>query len=187
MEGTLEHLRKLAAEKGFDELENVWMGAAESPRDVGERLDAFLDIAEVILSQERETGRTGALLELLVASLSEATPPRVRLRYQGLLVRCFPANKEHRAAFAELFEGLHPLASAERAFYEASGYPSGANPAAALARLERLLRFREGAYVFHRSGWGIGRVTAVDPFLKQVKVDLEHKRDHRIAIEAVDS
>jgi transcription elongation factor GreA len=57
----------------------------------------------------------------------------------------------------------------------------------ALRRLTRLLEFREGAYVFHRSGWGVGRVLAVDPFLKQVKVDLEHKRDHRIAIDAVDS
>ena len=63
----------------------------------------------------------------------------------------------------------------------------GADYGAALARLERLLLFQEGAYVAHGSGWGVGTVVSVDPFLKQIKVDLENKKGHRIAIDAVDS
>jgi len=183
----LGNLRRLAASRAFDELENLWIEAVESPQVVGDKLGSFVDVAEAVFRAAKEASRAGALAELLLGSLGESTQPQDAIRLYGLLVRCFPGKKDYRAAFAERYERAYPLASAERVFYEASGFTTGANPAQALTRLEKLLKFREGSFVYHASGWGVGKVLAVDPFLKQVRVDLEHKKDHRIAINAVDS
>jgi transcription elongation factor GreA len=163
------------------------MDALENPQQAAQHLTGFLDVAEVILSSPKDASRAGPLLELLLPVSTDSAPPQQVLRIYAGLVRAYPSKKDYRAAFAERFERLHPLASPERVFYEASGFATHQNPAAALSRLEKLLRFREGAYVVHASGWGVGKVLAVDPFLKQVRVDLEHKKDHRIAIDAVDS
>ena len=187
VERILEDLRRLATEGSLDRLETLWMETVGNAQQVSARLGGFLDIAEGVCKQEKEAGRAGAMLELLVECVSDVTPPPDALRLYGLLVRCIPAQKAYRVAFAERFERHYPLASAERVFYEASGFATSPNPPLALVRLEKLLRFREGSHVFHASGWGVGKVLSVDPFLKQVRVDLEHKKDHRIAIHAVDS
>ena len=187
VERILDDLRRLASEQSFERFEALWMEAAENLTQVAPKIHAFLDLAESVVQRSKEAPRVGTLLELVSGAVSDATPAPQAVRYFGLLVRCFPTNKEYRSGFADRFEKLYPLASAERVFYEASGFSGAANPAQALVRLEKLLRFREGSYVVHPSGWGVGKVLAVDPFLKQVRVDLEHKKDHRIAIHAVDS
>jgi transcription elongation GreA/GreB family factor len=183
----IAELQKLAAGKHLDRLESVWIEAAENAQLVRDQLEGFLEVAEAVLGAEKDPSRAGALLELLQGAINESASPVTGLRYLGLLVRANPGQRQHRAEFAERFEKLYPLASPERAFYEASGFAASPTPAAALVRLERLLKFREGAFVYHASGWGVGKVTAVDPFLKQVKVDLEQKKDHRIAINVVDT
>ncbi len=183
----LEDLRRLATEGSLDRLERLWMETVGDAQRASDRLGELLDVVEFVVRQERDPGRAGGMLELLAESVSDATAPAEALRLYGLLVRCFPSDKAHRAAFAERFDRLYPLASAERAFYDASGFATSQSPAQALVRLEKLLLFREGCYVNHASGWGVGKVLSVDPFLRQVRVDLEHKKDHRIAIDVVDS
>ena len=187
IERKLAQLRSLVAERKLDRVEDVWMEAMEDPEGVGQRIEAFLDVAESFLDQIKDKERAAALLELLLPTFDEASHGRSALRLYWLLVKAVPERKDYRAGLAERFERHYPLASPERAFYEASGYTGSSDPLAALGRLDRLLRFKQGAYVYHRSGWGVGKVLTVDPFLKQVKVDLEHKKDHRIAIDAVDS
>jgi len=186
-EKAADRLRGLLVERNFNRFEDVWLEAVEDPQLVSAQLAVFLDVNEALAAAEKSTGRSGALLELLPSCVSESTPPEDVLRLHKLLVYCFPANKEYRAAFSECFEKTYPLASAERVFYEASGFSTARDPKAALTRLERLLKFRQGAHVFHESGWGLGKVLAVDPFLRQVRVDLEHKKDHRIAANVVDT
>jgi transcription elongation GreA/GreB family factor len=185
LEGAIARMRAFLEERRYPQLEDVWMDVLENPEGVPPVVDQLIGVAECLVRDERERARGGSLLELLAPLLGEGIPERSTLRAYELLVQAFPEKKDHRASFAECFERVYPLASPERALYEASGF--AASGARALERLNRLLEFREGAYVHHRSGWGVGRVLAVDPFLKQVRVDLEHKRDHRIAIDAVDS
>ena len=183
----LDGIRKHAQEGNFDRLEEAWIEALQNSQQVSAHLDLLLDTVEPFVGDERKVDRVGTLLELVLPGLGEGTAARPALRLHWLLVRCFPDKREYREGFCERYERLYPVASAERAFYEVCGFPGCADPVQALARLERLLRYREGAYVYHRAGWGVGRVVAVDPFLKQVKVDLEHKQGHRIAIDVVDS
>src|SRR5262245_15301403 len=150
-------------EKDFARLEDLWMQAMEVPGHVASRLELFLDTAEGLLRGAGEVTRVGTLLELLLSCLVETTPANLGLRLYWLLLRCFPSKKEYRAGFSERFEGIYPLVSPERAFYEVSGLATSANPSGALSRLEKLLKFKAGAHVFHASGWGVGKVVAVDP------------------------
>ncbi|MHC4548497.1 MAG: GreA/GreB family elongation factor [Planctomycetota bacterium] len=48
--------------------------------------------------------------------------------------------------------------------------------------LDRYLTFAEGAYVFHRGGWGYGVVAEFDPDEERMVVDFQKKPGHRIGI-----
>lgn len=188
LETLLADLHNHCLDGNFDRLEAVWFQAIETaPEQVGSCLESFLKAGEGFLDDDKKLDRLGALLELLLSCLGDDAPPRQTLRLYWLLIYCLPEKVEYQTEFSQRFEQLYPLASAERAFYDSCGFTTGLDPVAALQRLERLLRFREGAFVYHASGWGVGKVVAVDPFLKQIKVDLEAKPQHRISIDVVDS
>lgn len=190
-ESPLDAIQRAAAEGYIDRFEELWMETLEAGEPEASSLDQLLDAAEVFArradGKETLRSRLGALFELLLSVTGESTAAPAMLRIHQLLLTAFPQKRDRLSAFTECFEAVHPAVSAERAFYEACGFPSCLDPAASLRRLERLVRFRDGAYVLHGSGWGMGRVLSVDPFLRQVQVDLEHKKGHRIAIDAVDS
>lgn len=48
--------------------------------------------------------------------------------------------------------------------------------------LDRLLLFREGTYVKHKSGWGIGRVISIHPDRMEMMIKLQKKDNHRMDI-----
>ncbi|MCZ6574005.1 MAG: hypothetical protein O7C98_12675, partial [Planctomycetota bacterium] len=50
--------------------------------------------------------------------------------------------------------------------------------------LDRLLTFEEGAYVFHRGGWGHGEVVEFDAAEEEMVIDFQRKRGHRIGIQS---
>jgi transcription elongation factor GreA len=50
--------------------------------------------------------------------------------------------------------------------------------------LDRYLTFGEGAYVFHRGGWGYGVVTDFDPEQERMVVDFQRKPGHQIGIQS---
>ena len=187
--GTGESLAAAVSSLNMDEVEQAWMEALGDGAVDGKKLESLVEHAATLWRNlpEEQRPRLGPLLDLLLSSVNTDTPSPALLQLHWHLVHVFPQKRKHSAAFSECFEEIYPVASAERAYYEASGFANAGNPSASLTRLETLLKFREGAYVFHESGWGVGRVTAVDPFLKQVRVDLEEKPGHRIAIDAVDS
>lgn len=181
-------LRSALESKALDELESLWIEVAEEPDLPGSKLDALVDIARA-LTEQGEGERAAALLELLGPAFAEAEPgthPSL-VRYFDLLARLLPTDADVRRSLIEHFEAHHGPTTAERAFFECCGIRESGHSGKALERLDRLMKFREKACVYHEAGWGMGEVLAVDPFLKQVKVDLEHKKDHRIAIDAVDS
>jgi transcription elongation GreA/GreB family factor len=186
-EAKLAELRALLQACRFEQLESAFMDLLEAPELSSEVLEALIEIGEKLL-EAGEGPRAGAVMELLLpAARSLEGSLDLQLRIYELLVRVFPQKREYRVLFLEAFESLHGPTSAERAFLAASGLQEAASPVAALDRLRHLLKFRAGACVYHAAGWGVGEVLSVDPFLKQIRVDLAQKKDHRIAIHAVDS
>ncbi len=180
-------LKEYAAANDLDRFEDRWMEALGAGDLESSAMEALLDAAEVALDRQDSTHRLATLLELLCACIAEDTTARVTLRLFWHLLRFFPENRSYLNIFCEAYVQVYPVASPERAFFDAASVAQSSDVAGSLARLDSLLRYREGAFVFHRSGWGVGRVLSVDPFLKQVRVDLEEKKDHRIAIDVVDS
>jgi transcription elongation factor GreA len=180
-------LRDLARQGKFGELETIWID--EVGKDLNpERLSGLLDAAAEVLARG-DRALTGALLELLLPALGGpgVVVSEPALRLHELLVRLFPQKRAYRAAYCECLEALFSPSTPERAFYSVSRVADSGDPVAALDRFQKLAKFRAGACVYHPSGWGVGEVLAVDPYLKQVRVNLEHKKDHRIAMDAVDS
>ena len=49
--------------------------------------------------------------------------------------------------------------------------------------LDRYLTFAEGAYVYHRGGWGYGVVAEFDPAEEKMVVDFQRKPGHQIGIQ----
>ncbi len=183
----LSQLRELAASRDYSRLEETWIEAIGEGVVDSQTLEGLIDVAESIQENDRSDAPLGTLLELLGSCVDDETPARLSLRLFSMLAREDPRNRQHREAFCDSFEKHYPMASPERAFYDAVQVRESSDLLGALTRLERLMLYREGAYVFHASGWGMGKVLGVDPFLKQVRVNLEEKPDHRIAVDAVDS
>ncbi|MFI5402481.1 MAG: transcription elongation factor GreA [Planctomycetota bacterium] len=50
--------------------------------------------------------------------------------------------------------------------------------------LDRYLAFSEGAYVYHRGGWGYGVVAEFDPAEEKMVVDFQRKPGHQIGIQS---
>ncbi len=186
-------LREYAESRDIDRLEESWMETLGGGDLEPSHLEALLEVAESVLEDggaAHSVGtlrRLGTMLELLCACVSDDTPARITLRLFRMLLQLYPENRSYRNVYCESYERVYPVAAPERAFYEAVGIPDSTDIRASLERLDSLLRYREGTYVFHESGWGVGKILGVDPFLRQVRVDLEEKPDHRIAIDAVDS
>ncbi|MGH7162466.1 MAG: transcription elongation factor GreA, partial [Planctomycetota bacterium] len=68
-------------------------------------------------------------------------------------------------------------------FLTKSGLAGGEGaPRAQVDSVDRYLTFEEGAYVFHRGGWGYGVVVEFDAAQEQMVVDFQRKRGHRIGI-----
>ena len=184
----LDELRKALEERKYDDLENIWMELAESPESVENTLDSLTAVARGLVSAG-EKARAAAMMELIYPAVTESSSEldEKRLAFYELLLRVVPGNQEYRTVFADAFEELHGPTSVERCFFECCGLREGVSADLALERLDNLRKFAPGAFVYHSSGWGAGKVLEVDPHLKQIKVDLEHKKDHRIAMEAADS
>ena len=180
-------LHEMAMSKDLDALEESWMQTIGGGELAPDAIEGLLSVADVLVDEGQHNHRVGGWVELLCACIADDTPAPVTLRLFWTLLRLFPENRDYYSIFCETFTQVHSVTSAERAFYDVSGIAASPDVGTALDRLDELMLYREGAFVHHESGWGTGRVTGVDPLLKQVKVDLEEKAGHAIAIDAVDS
>ncbi len=184
----LFEIHKLLDEKNFDQLERVWMDLVDSDVLSSGQADGLLGAAGELI-RRGFSGRAGPLLDLLASAVEGdgSVEPTTRLRLAEMLLRSTPGNRDFLVEYVERFHECHGPTTSERAFFVASGIAETADPILALSRFDCLMRFQPGAVVYHESGWGIGEVLSVDPLLGQVCVDLAEKKDHRIAIEAVDT
>jgi len=69
-------------------------------------------------------------------------------------------------------------------FLEKSGLTGEGAVRPQVEALDRYLTFAEGAYVFHRGGWGYGVVAEFDPDEERMVVDFQRKPGHQIGIQS---
>lgn len=87
-----------------------------------------------------------------------------------------------RELLVEIYRKQHAGRADLDLFLAKSGIGSEGNLRQQVESLDRYLQFEEGAYVFHRGGWGYGRVVEFDAGQEQMTVDFQKRKGHRIAI-----
>jgi transcription elongation factor GreA len=68
---------------------------------------------------------------------------------------------------------------------ETSGLMDGTRPGDIIPLFKRMVHYQPGSYVKHRSGWGVGVVTELDPAIGTATVDFEKKEGHSVKLEAL--
>jgi transcription elongation GreA/GreB family factor len=155
-----EELDRAIRAKDGEAAERAWLELIEQDSGDAGKVDAFLKAAEGIMEKAGGRRQAGVLLWMLAGALKDKGSDRDLVRVYVRLARTAPDDGTLRTAIVEAVrKGWAGRADVE-ALLERSGVVGG--PPTELAKqseaLERYLRLEPGAYVFHKTGWGIGRI-----------------------------
>jgi transcription elongation factor GreA len=178
-----DDLRRAILARDTDATERIWFELLEAnPTDPA----PFIEAADL---QSRQTGGkrlAGSLLGLLVDSFKE------KERWGGLLpVFCrlaafTPDDSALRTDVIEAAQKAYPDRSDLEVLFEHSQVLGGVPQALAdqIRSLERLLQIEMDAWVFHKSGWGVGQVVEYDPARGKCVIDFRARPGHEMDVEA---
>jgi transcription elongation factor GreA len=176
-----DELERAIRAKDGEAAERVWLELIE--QDPG-NVEAFLKAAEGIMERAGGRRQAGVLLWMLVGSLKDRGEKRDLVRVYVRLARVAPDDGTLRAAILEAVrEGWAGRADVE-ALLEKSGIVGGVptDLAKQAEALERYLRLEPGAYVFHKTGWGIGRISEYHADRGRCVIEFRSKAGHEMDI-----
>lgn len=164
----------------FEDITEIWNELAKLEPD---NTASFIQMADELKSRKKNELACKllvSLIQLYRASNNQAGQATVITQAAKLAPRD-EQLKEEVAAFYRQTRGDHPLISEA---IEKSGL---ANPATAVneatAKLEMYLKFRPDDIVNHPTGWGMGRVQAVDLDAETLTVDFDARKNHTMSLE----
>ncbi len=164
----------------YSAIENIWLSIIENhPEDA----ELFLKLAEK-LAQRGERRRAATLLQLTLEPLSSAEKYHDAFRILQVAAEYHPKEKKLwddlmtvvPLAFAD-FPEIEKILEEGREQY--AGKVEGF-----LNHVNSFTFFKPGDWVKHEKGWGIGKVSAVEPSNRKLVVDFLDKPGHRFALEA---
>jgi transcription elongation factor GreA len=163
--------------------ERLWLDLVET--DAGD-VEPFLHAAKRIAEQQGGKRESGLLLWMLAESLKEGGRHRPLIHVYCQLARTAPDDGTLRAALIEAARAAYPQRTDLDALLEKSGVIGGQAPkfAEEAETLERYLQLEPGAYVFHKSGWGAGRVVEYLPERGRCVIDFKDRPGHQMDIDA---
>ena len=176
----------------MDKTENLIITLKSGKWEEGESL--WLDLLEIGIKsvapfQEaaRELWRRGQqkmamdLLNLTAVACSEMDNPKLWVDALRLVAEYKPRQKDLEQDYARAFTRLY----SERAYigHWVQKILQKKLPVPKLIKtLDKLVIFREGTLVKHRSGWGIGKVLSIHAEQMEMIVDLQQRPHHRIDV-----
>jgi len=171
------------------------IGSALANRDVAEFEAAWREYAGVqpedwrwLVHSAEQLSRLdkNALGSELCLALAQTLLERGEIEPALEVARAALKASQKTAGLRELFIAVYRKRHASNANLDAFLAKSGIESEGALRSqveaLDRYLTFEEGAYVFHRGGWGYGRVVEFDAAAEEMTVDFQKKRGHKIRI-----
>ncbi len=172
-----DELERAILAKDSDAAERMWLELLES--DPG-NVDGFLKAADGITDRAGGRRQAGVLLWMVAGALKDKGRDRDLVRLYARLAKIAPDDGTLRTALTEAVrKGYAGRADLEE-LLERSGVVNG--PATEFAKqaetLERYLKLEPGAYVFHRTGWGIGRIAEYLPDRSRCVIDFVSKPKH---------
>lgn len=164
-------------------VERIWLELLDTDLDA---VDRFLDAVRALVRQSGGKRQGGILLWMLTESLKEGGRPRDLIAVHVELARMGPDDGTVRQGLVDASHAAWPERADIEALLEKSGVIGG--PPEGLAEqaglLECYLRLEPGAYVFHRSGWGVGRIVDYLPDRGRCVIDFRDRPGHEMDIDA---
>ncbi len=182
VESRIKELEELIRKGQLSEVENVWMEAIE---DSLEDHTPFLALASQIAKEEEQASQASVLLELLVDPLLNASKPEAACEVVNIAARLDSnnrglkesANKAYGARFINI-EGFEDV-------LKQTEEKLGNNPGGYVESLEKLCSYCVGDYLFHETGWGLGKVVDLNLLNNRIIIDFEDTKGHEVELQAV--
>jgi transcription elongation factor GreA len=177
-----DRLTQTMNEQSWGEYEEAWLDAIES-EDV-RFTEYLLATKQAITAGHGE--RAGQMLELLLQSgHTDELSPDKKVEFHEALACSLPRNKDARGLLLEIYKSQFGHIDGFDNCVETSGLMDGTRPAEIIPLFKRMVHYQPGSYVKHRSGWGVGVVTELDPGIGTATVDFEKKEGHSVKLEAL--
>src|SRR5262245_21492809 len=183
MKARWDDLRRAVAAKDSEGAERIWLELIEAePTSV----DRFLASAKEIAALQGGKRQAGLLLWMLADALKEKGRDRELIQVYSVLSTLGPDDGTLRTALTEAAQRAHADRPDLTALLEKSGVPGGAptDLSTQAPALDRYRRLEPGAFVFHKSGWGVGKITAYHPERGRCVIDFRTKAGHEMDIQA---
>jgi transcription elongation GreA/GreB family factor len=176
-----DELERAIRAKDGEAAERVWLELIE--QDPG-NVDAFLKAAEGVMERAGGRRQAGVLLWMLAGALKDRGEDRDLVRVYVRLARTAPDDGTLRTSIVEAVRRGWADRGDVEALLEKSGVVGGAptDLSKQAEALERYLRLEPGAYVFHRTGWGIGRIAEYHADRGRCVIDFRSKPGHEMDI-----
>ena len=183
MNDLVQRLTNAAATGDYKTLDDAWLELLEAD-------PVPSDALEPLLVRLAEAGQGVRALDLVLAlapelvaaeRYAEALP---LFRAVGLAAK---PNEDVRAGLIDCYRHVYRRKRHAAACIDRSGILNEPDLAAAVTTLERMLSYEEGDYVFHPSGWGVGRVTGFHPLDATAYIDFQHKPNHVVPLQTLET
>src|ERR1041385_1278638 len=159
-----ERFEDLVRRGDLSGLESAWgEEVAQSGEGGPADPEAFLATADVLIKKGDST-RARTLLEVLLPTIS--SDPARKFAVLRRLLQVATGRSDVRAEFVAAFREAHRDDPFAEVCLAVAGVEKASDPSSAADLLERIIRFRPGSVVHHRSGWGVGVVESFDPNLR---------------------
>jgi transcription elongation factor GreA len=172
-----DELERAIRARDSDAAERIWLELLE--QDLSS-VDGFLKAADGIAEKAGGRRQAGVLLGMVAAALKDKGRDRDLVRLQVRLAKVAPDDGTLRTALTESVRRAYAGRADVEQLLEKSGVVGG--PPTEFAKqaeaLERYLRLEPGAFVFHKTGWGIGQIAEYLPERGRCVIDFLSKRGH---------
>ncbi|MFW6162074.1 MAG: GreA/GreB family elongation factor [Planctomycetota bacterium] len=164
-----------------DDLWLEWLEAEEVPAE------ALAPLVER-LAERGEVERAVDLVLSLAPDLVEAGRHAEALPLlRAVALHLDEANEDVRAGLVDCYRHLYRRKRHAGACIDRSGILTEPDLGEAVRRLDRMLSYEEGDYVYHPSGWGVGQITGFHPLEVTATIDFEAKPGHVVPLESLEN
>ena len=147
----------------------------------GER-DYLLGVTEQLTKSDKGA-LAGELLAGFAAQLQAADDTEGAFEVARQSLRASQRTEGLRELLVLTYQARHASNANLDRFLAKSGLPEeGGSMRPQVDALDRYLTFEEGAYVYHKGGWGYGEVVEFDPDEESMVVDFQKRRGHQMNI-----
>lgn len=167
-------------ERRWDDYDEVWLDFIEDDRGT---FAEFLDAARTAVAANE--GKRAALPLSLLIPQAATVPLAQRREFYELLVCCQPKERDYRNALVAIYEEEYGDVTGFSVFLKAIDLKHAEDPKAVIELFHRMIRFRPGTFVYHRSGWGVGEIKELAAIEGAAIIDFESKAGHRVAVSAI--